>query len=285
VAHISRAKGIELVLENDVSTDPPGRVIGDPHRLRQCLLNLLSNAVKFSRSGDRAAHIKVGWTTEKTEKTSMITISVTDNGIGIPKSKMNRLFHSFSQIDASITRQYGMCALRFTGHLLTSFSQVDPVLVSSRPFNRTRLTVSHPGLSITRGLARVLGGDCWAESAEGQGSTFYLMVKVENEATPIEAFKPGPSRRAVLVTAPTESSHVLARNLRQFNIETEIVEELNADQQPHPAPEFLVVDVESVASISDRLEGIKKWGKGAKVSDRVVVEMALTLPRSSTSLL
>lgn len=111
VAHISRAKGIELALENDVSTDPPGRVIGDPHRLRQCLLNLLSNAVKFSRAGDRAAHIKVAWTIETMEQTSTITISVTDNGIGIPKTKMNRLFHSFSQIDASITRQYGVLRL------------------------------------------------------------------------------------------------------------------------------------------------------------------------------
>lgn len=109
VAHMSRAKGMELVLENDVSTDPPGRVIGDPHRLRQCLLNLLSNAVKFSRSGDKTAYIKVGWTFDSSgEDSDMITINVTDNGIGMPKSKMKRLFHSFSQIDASITRQYGM---------------------------------------------------------------------------------------------------------------------------------------------------------------------------------
>lgn len=105
------------------------------------------------------------------------------------------------------------------------------------------------------------------------------MVKVENEA-PSEQFKPGPSRRAVLMTAPTESSNVLARNLRQFNIQTEIVGELDADHQPVPAPDFLVVDVESVESIRDRLEGIKKWGKGAKVSDRVVIEVELTLPRS-----
>jgi signal transduction histidine kinase len=113
VAHISRAKNIELVLENDVSTDPAGKILGDPHRLRQCLLNLLSNAVKFGRAGDRPAHIKVGWTVESTEEegTEMITISVADNGIGIPKSKMNRLFHSFSQIDASITRQYGTSSL------------------------------------------------------------------------------------------------------------------------------------------------------------------------------
>lgn len=127
VAHISRAKGIELALENDVSTDPPGRIIGDPHRLRQCLLNLLSNAVKFSRAGARAAHINVAWTIETMEQTSTITISVTDNGIGIPKTKMNRLFHSFSQIDASITRQYGMLPLLGCASTCLSFgTQVDP---------------------------------------------------------------------------------------------------------------------------------------------------------------
>jgi hypothetical protein len=156
--------------------------------------------------------------------------------------------------------------LHFTGRLLNSFSQVDLVLVSLQSYNRARLIVDYPGLSITRGLARVLGGECWAESAEGQGSTFYLMVKVENEAASDEAFKPGPSRRAVIVTSPTESSDVLARNLRHFNIETQIVGEMNDDDRPGPAPHFLVVDVESVASICDRLEGIKKWGKGAKVS-------------------
>lgn len=131
VAHISRAKNIELVLENDVSTDPPGRILGDPHRLRQCLLNLLSNAVKFGRAGDRAAHIKVGWTIESTEEegTDMITISVTDNGIGIQKSKMNRLFHSFSQIDASITRQYGSSFVFPLWSPLTTFPQVAPVWV------------------------------------------------------------------------------------------------------------------------------------------------------------
>lgn len=124
VAHISRAKNIELVLENDVSTDPPGKILGDPHRLRQCLLNLLSNAVKFGRVGDRPAHIKVGWTIESTEEegTEMFTISVADNGIGIPKSKMNRLFHSFSQIDASITRQYGtLFPLAFDSSLTIAF--------------------------------------------------------------------------------------------------------------------------------------------------------------------
>jgi signal transduction histidine kinase len=108
VAHISRAKGIELVLENDVSTDPPECLIGDPHRVRQCLLNLLSNAVKFSRTGSDQAFIKLGWTIEQDDAEHYaVTVTVTDNGIGIPKSKMNRLFHSFSQVDASITRQYG----------------------------------------------------------------------------------------------------------------------------------------------------------------------------------
>lgn len=92
------------------------------------------------------------------------------------------------------------------------------------------------------------------------------MVKVQNEAPTGERFKPGPARRAILLTAPSESSDVLVRNLRQFNIATDLVEELDDAHRPDPTPHFLVVDVENVASIEDRLERIKKWGKDAKVS-------------------
>lgn len=103
------------------------------------------------------------------------------------------------------------------------------------------------------------------------------MVKVQNETFTGETFKPGPPRRAVLLTAPTESSHVLLRNLRQYNVESEMIGDLDDAGRPDPPPHFLVVDVENVASIRDRLYGIKKWGKGAKVSKRSSLRSELTL--------
>ncbi|KAJ9113617.1 hypothetical protein QFC22_005925 [Naganishia vaughanmartiniae] len=239
VAHISRAKGIELVLENDVSTDPPGRLIGDPHRVRQCLLNLLSNAVKFSRTGSDPAFIKLGWTvTQEDEETDAITVTVTDNGIGIPKSKMNKLFHSFSQIDASITRQYGGTGL---------------------------------GLSITRGLARLLGqGDCWAESAEGQGSTFYLMFKVPREKTAPTPrkepkFQPGAARKAIVFAPDIETTAVLMRNLQQFNVETSRDSRLQLDELLEPSPHFVIIDIDKVDEFKDRLGSFAKQGEFSKL--------------------
>ncbi|KAJ9096765.1 hypothetical protein QFC21_005035 [Naganishia friedmannii] len=227
VAHISRAKGIELVLENDVSTDPPGRLIGDPHRVRQCLLNLLSNAVKFSRAGQDPAFIKLGWTIEQDgEQTDSVTVTVMDNGIGIPQSRMNRLFHSFSQIDASITRQY----------------------------------------------ARVLGGgDCWAESAEGQGSTFYLMFKVTRERVapttiPREPrFQPGPPRRAVVFAPETETIAVLIRNLRYFNVEASRDNRLQLDELLEPPPHFVFIDIDKVEEFRDRLGSFARQSELSKL--------------------
>ncbi|KAJ9105540.1 hypothetical protein QFC19_003522 [Naganishia cerealis] len=237
VAHISRAKDIELVLQNDVSTDPPGRLIGDPHRLRQCLLNLLSNAVKFSRTDHNSAYIKLGWTIEQDdEETDTVTITVTDNGIGIPKSKMNRLFHSFSQIDASITRQYGGSGL---------------------------------GLSITRGLARVLGGDCWAESAEGQGSTFYLVVKVKREVdgsiTKEPRFPAGSARTAIVFAPDTGTTDVLTRNLRQFNVEARRDGRLELNELLDPPPHFVFIDIENVEDSCDRLRSFAKQSEFSKL--------------------
>ena len=104
------------------------------------------------------------------------------------------------------------------------------------------------------------------------------MVKVQNEAPTGKTFKPGPARRAILLTAPSESSNVLVRNLLQFNIATDMVEELDDARRCDPTPHFLVVDVENVASIEDRLARIKEWGKDAKVSgSRLKVKSGLTL--------
>lgn len=99
VAHLSRAKGLELFLHNDVTTDSPAPFVSDMYRIRQCLLNLLSNAIKFTKQGS----VSVRWQLEPRG----FTIAVRDTGIGIAANKMSRLFHSFSQVDESTTRLHG----------------------------------------------------------------------------------------------------------------------------------------------------------------------------------
>jgi CheY-like chemotaxis protein len=140
-------KGLELVYAID--EDLPVALVGDAGRLRQIVLNLLSNAVKFTESGE--VLVTVGGTRlESTRRGAArweIRVDVRDTGIGIPPSAMDRLFQSFSQVDASIARRYGGTGL---------------------------------GLAISRRLAELMDGSLTAESTgvAGEGSTLHLVVRM-----------------------------------------------------------------------------------------------------------
>jgi len=148
LAPAAAKKGLELVYA--VDEDLPAILVGDAGRLRQVVLNLLSNAVKFTEKGE--VLVTVGGSearpgTRRTPAIWEIRVDVRDTGIGIPANAMDRLFQSFSQVDASIARRYGGTGL---------------------------------GLAISRRLAELMGGTLTAESsgASGQGSTFHLTVRM-----------------------------------------------------------------------------------------------------------
>ena len=132
-------KGLELCCHFD---DVPPVVKGDAGRVRQVLVNLINNAIKFTETG--GITIKVGH-----EKLSdgdvLLRISVRDTGVGIPANRVDRLFKSFSQVDASTTRKYGGTGL---------------------------------GLAISKSLCHLMGGQIGVESTEGSGSTFWFTVKL-----------------------------------------------------------------------------------------------------------
>ena len=107
-----------------------------PARLRQIVFNLLSNALKFTESGrDHAARLDRA--TSRTARACGSTSS--DTGIGIPPDKLEEMFESFRQADASTTRRFGGTGL---------------------------------GLAICRNLARAMGGEVTVSSTEGEGTTF-----------------------------------------------------------------------------------------------------------------
>jgi PAS domain S-box-containing protein len=88
-----------------------GVFMGDPVRLNQILINLIGNAMKFTHRG----YIKLNISVLKPGKSrSLLQFDVTDTGIGIPKEKMDTIFESFSQADASVTRKYGGTGLGLT---------------------------------------------------------------------------------------------------------------------------------------------------------------------------
>jgi len=134
-------KGLELAL--DISNDIPNTVIGDPGRFRQVITNLIGNAIKFTEKGEVVVRIKP---ITRTTNQMRIQISVSDTGIGIPKSKQKTIFDVFSQADGTMSRRYGGSGL---------------------------------GLSISAQLVNLMGGKMWIESEPGQGSTFHFTLPLE----------------------------------------------------------------------------------------------------------
>ena len=133
---LAAKKGIEIVALNDPRVPP--RMAGDPTRLRQVLTNLVSNGVKFTETGS---------VTVKTERVSgepgdmRIRFTVADTGLGIPAQAREKLFQPFSQIDPSVTRQFGGSGL---------------------------------GLAICRELVTLMGGSIGFESEIAEGSSFWF---------------------------------------------------------------------------------------------------------------
>ncbi|RMG45226.1 MAG: PAS domain S-box protein [Acidobacteria bacterium] len=160
VATKAAEKRLDLAYLIDPSV--PGTLIGDVTRLRQILVNLLSNAVKFTHQGEVVVSVTNrgsrssdgdrpinGQDRDRTSPHPLYEIhfAVKDTGIGIPQDRMDRLFQSFSQVDASTTRRYGGTGL---------------------------------GLAISKRLAEMMGGTMWVESEVGRGSTFHFTILAES---------------------------------------------------------------------------------------------------------
>lgn len=134
-------KPVELLLR--IGDDVPTYVKSDPVRFRQVIANLMSNAVKFTEHGE----IELSLLVEKKEQTRQkLHVKVRDTGIGIPREKINTIFDPFQQAEGSIVRKYGGTGL---------------------------------GLAICKQIANLMGGDVWAASEPGQGSTFHFTCWVD----------------------------------------------------------------------------------------------------------
>ena len=143
-------QGVALMCQVDPAV--PDHVIGDPGRLRQIIVNLLGNALKFTDRGKVELRV---FSDPTHDATTRLHFSVSDTGIGIPPDRQAAIFDSFSQVDASNTRQYGGTGL---------------------------------GLTISSQLVSLMNGTIWVESEVGRGSTFHFTIELgledeSNEAT------------------------------------------------------------------------------------------------------
>ncbi len=193
IAPTAAKKGVELVY---AMGDPlPEAIVGDAGRVRQIVLNLLSNAVKFTERGEVVLGLDATqpaapgapgapWT---------IAIEVRDTGIGIPPDAMSRLFQSFSQVDASISRRYGGTGL---------------------------------GLAISRRLAESMGGSLTATSSgiAGEGSTFRLVLPAREttlpDAVPAEPLRSLRGCRVLVVDDNATNRRILTTLLGRWEVET-----------------------------------------------------------------
>jgi CheY-like chemotaxis protein len=148
----ARQKGLELVYA--ANPDVPGRLRGDPGRVRQVLVNLVGNAIKFTDCGRVSVDVQVEAQTAAGEV--LLHFSVSDTGIGIAPEKQRVIFEAFAQADGSTTRRYGGTGL---------------------------------GLAISTQLVELMGGRIWVESPakfeirnskfeiSGPGSTFHFTAR------------------------------------------------------------------------------------------------------------
>jgi signal transduction histidine kinase/HPt (histidine-containing phosphotransfer) domain-containing protein len=138
LAPMAFGKGLEISAWLDPRV--ASTVVGDITRVRQVLLNLLNNAIKFTSSGEIYLQVE-----PSADLDNMVNFCVEDTGVGIPPEKVDRIFQSFSQADASTNRRFGGTGL---------------------------------GLSICQNLTALMGGRIWVESTVGKGSRFYFVISL-----------------------------------------------------------------------------------------------------------
>ncbi|WP_135502329.1 response regulator [Roseovarius aestuariivivens] len=174
----ARDKGLDLLVDYDLFL--PTRFVGDPGRIRQVMTNLLGNAVKFTETG----HVLVRVVGVLNDSSGHVTLHVTieDTGIGIPEDKVEHVFGEFNQVDDETNR-------RFEGTGL--------------------------GLAISEKLIRLMGGEIWVESVQGEGSIFgfALTLPLAEPGGLVDSRLPKGLRRVLIVEPHDLSREIL---LRQF---------------------------------------------------------------------
>jgi two-component system sensor histidine kinase/response regulator len=182
-------KDLELVV--DIAFDVPERVLGDPGRIRQALSNLASNAIKFTAHGEVAIRVE----RVPGPVADLIRFSVRDTGIGLAPHVLPRLFHPFTQADASTARRFGGTGL---------------------------------GLSIVKRLAELMGGEVGVTSRTGVGSVFWFSARLPVCAQAAAVHEPvaaprAQGRRVLVVDDNDTNRRVISELLGRADYQVETV--------------------------------------------------------------
>jgi signal transduction histidine kinase/DNA-binding response OmpR family regulator/HPt (histidine-containing phosphotransfer) domain-containing protein len=179
-------KGLDILISM-IDDTMPRAVVGDVTRVRQVLINLLTNAVKFTDKGEVVVQVS---SKQLESSRHEIAFAVRDTGIGIPADRLDRLFRSFSQVDASTSRRYGGTGL---------------------------------GLAICSRLTEMMGGRIWVESEPGKGSTFHFTIVTESAVLPIREAWEQPQlsgKNALIVDDNATNRQILTMQTRSWKMDS-----------------------------------------------------------------
>ncbi|MEM9386034.1 MAG: response regulator [Pseudomonadota bacterium] len=175
------SKGVELLC--DIPTDLRVQRVGDAARIRQVLINLVGNAVKFTEQGEVVVRVFA----IQHEGDEQLRIEVSDTGIGISSESLTKVFDSFSQEDGTVTRRFGGTGL---------------------------------GLTISRQLVELMGGEIGCRSQVGRGSTFWFHIPLAcaTQSTELQRDRL-TGARALIVDDNASNREILHRQLSAWGME------------------------------------------------------------------
>ncbi len=185
LANLAHEKNIELhcYLPPDIKT----YVKGDMLRIQQVMNNLMSNAIKFTHEGEVSVIVSYVTTQEPAESKMRLRFEVVDTGIGIPIDKQESLFQAFTQADSSTSREYGGTGL---------------------------------GLTISKSLIQMMGGEIGVTSKAGEGSTFWFELPFETIER-VESITPSLEGLRILIIDDKETNCLILESyLKVLNVET-----------------------------------------------------------------
>jgi PAS domain S-box-containing protein len=188
-------KAFEKKLEMLYRVDPtiPSQFFGDPVRIRQIVVNLLGNAIKFTGDGEILVTIRKSSDAYPSDGRTFIrlAIEVRDTGIGIRREKLQKIFESFTQADTSTTRKYGGTGL---------------------------------GLTISRSLAELMGGQLTVESEAAKGSAFtlHLILEVANEQPELLLPQKALLKKVLVVDDNASNRQLMQEIFGYFHIPAEL---------------------------------------------------------------
>ena len=249
-SHALRAEGKHIELECHIDDDVPTHVVGDPVRLRQVITNLLGNAIKFTDAGH--VHLIVE-AARVDEQRAELQFAVEDTGIGIEPAKLEEIFSAFQQADNSTSRRHGGTGL---------------------------------GLTISRQLVELMGGQLRAESEPGRGSRFSfqahfsrpesLSIPAQTEALPQGRLRTATPRRILLAEDNAVNQRVAVALLEAWGHSVHVASNGEEALESLRAAEFDLVLMDVQMPVLDGLEATRRLRAEEAATGRRMPVVALT---------